>query len=137
VSRQQLLGIGVTSQAVKTATRDGRLITVYRGVYAVGLPALSDRGRVVAALLAAGPHAIANHWTAAALYRLIASLPAVLDVTLACGDRRPRAGLRIHRPETPPEAARWDGLALTTPLRTLADLGHPRTSRARRWPAAS
>jgi hypothetical protein len=40
-----------------------------------------DHGRGTAALLAAGPHAVASHGTAAALWALIPSMPAFLDAS--------------------------------------------------------
>jgi very-short-patch-repair endonuclease len=99
---------------------------VYRGVYAVGHEALPDRGRVVAALLAAGPRAMASHRTAAALYGLTPSMPAVLDVTVHGRAGRSRRGLKIHEASSPPAARDLDGLPVTAPLRTLEDLAATR-----------
>src|SRR5215208_2253436 len=71
-----------------------RLIRVHQGVYAVGHAALSDRGRMIAALLAAGPGAVLSHETAAYLWKLIPSLPQFIDVTHT--DRVPRTRHRLH-----------------------------------------
>jgi hypothetical protein len=51
-----------------------RLVRVAQGVYAVGHEAVSDRGRMIAALLAAGPGAVLSHETAGYLWKLIPSL---------------------------------------------------------------
>ena len=124
VTRAQLLALGFEPQEIKTRTAHGRLAPVYRGVYAVG--PLSDRGRVRAAVLAAGPCAAASHTTAAWLRKLISTLPAVLHITLARGDRRSRPGLVIHRGGLEPaDVTHIAGIPVTTPLRTLADLGWP------------
>ena len=76
ISRNQLLGLGFTRHEIGSRVARGWLTPVYRGVYAVG--PLSDRGRVRAAILAAGPYAAASHTTAAWLRALISTLPAVL-----------------------------------------------------------
>jgi very-short-patch-repair endonuclease len=116
----------MTADGIKHRLRAGRLTSIYRGVYAVGHTALSDRGRAQAALLAAGPTALASHGTAAALYGLLPSMPAVLDVTITQGRRRSRPGLHIHLTKDPPERRYRLGLPLTAPLRTLADLAATR-----------
>ena len=80
--------------------RRGRLIRIHQGVYAVGHEAVSDRGRMIAALLAAGPGAALSHRTAAYLWTLIPSMPPFAEVTTT--DRRPRSrpGLIIHHATT-------------------------------------
>ena len=122
ISRRQLLALGFSTEAIRHRLEMGRLVAIYRGVYAAGRAELSDRGRIVAALLAAGPGAVASHWTAAFLYELIRTLPAVIDVTILGKGRRSRPGLNIHETTRPFEVRRRQGIPLTAPLRTLADL---------------
>ncbi len=122
VGRGQLLALGVGGDQIDRRIKLGRLIAIHRGVYAVGHEAVSDRGRIIAGLLAAGPGALASHRTAANLYELIPSLPAVIDVTTHRRARRSRPGLTIHETSRPPESTRRQGISLTAPLRTLADL---------------
>ncbi len=90
VGRRQLLALGVTRAQIEHRLRVGRWHPLFRGVYAVGHTALTDRGRARAALLAAGPAAVASHRTAAALLRLIPVLPRA-----ARGDR-PARGSRAR-----------------------------------------
>jgi very-short-patch-repair endonuclease len=130
VSRRQLLALGWSAEAIRHRVETGRLVVVHRGVYAAGRAELSDRGRIVAALLAAGPGAVASHWTAAFLYELIRTLPAVIDVTILGRGRRSRPGLHIHETTRPFEVRRRQGIPLTAPLRTLADLPHAESKRA-------
>ena len=85
-TRAQLLRLGFSADEIRNRVRSGWLEPCTAGVYAVG--PLSDRGRVRAATLAAGPHAAASHDTAAWLRKLIPTLPAVLHVSLTRGDRR-------------------------------------------------
>jgi very-short-patch-repair endonuclease len=124
VSRAQLQAAGVSRAVIDHRLGSGRLIAVYRGVYAVGHAALSDRGRIRAALLVAGPMAVASHSTGAYLHRLISTLLAVIEVTTAGSARRSRDGLAVHR-TVRPEHQIVHGLRVTPVLRTLADLDYP------------
>ena len=125
VTRAQLRALGLSGDAIDGRLRAGRLFAVYRGVYAVGHEALADRGRVRAALLAAGVRAMASHWTAAFLHRLILTLPAVVHVTVPGRGGRSRPVLVIHETTRPAEPCRAQGFPVTAPLRTLQDLGFP------------
>lgn len=130
IARWQLLRLGVTRDAIKHALATDRLVAIHRGVYAAGRAELSDRGRIVAALLAAGPGAVASHWTAAFLHELIPTLPAVVEVTVLGKRRRSQPGLTIHTTTKPFEVRRRQGIPLTAPLRTLSDLPHAESKRA-------
>ena len=55
VGRAQLIALGFSRDEIGHDLEYRRLIRVHQGVYAVGHEALSDRGRMIAALLAAGP----------------------------------------------------------------------------------
>lgn len=125
VTRRQLLSLGATVAEIRHRLEAGRIYAIHRGVYSVGHARPSDRGRIRAALLAAGPQAIASHTTAAYLHRLLSTLPAVLHVTVFGAAPRQRPGLVIHASRTRPPTTRVHGLPATTPLRTLEDLGHP------------
>lgn len=122
VSRGQLRALGLSDDQIDRRRWSGRLIAVHRGVYAVGHEALSDEARVVAALLAAGPKAVASHRTAAALFGLTPYMPAVLELTAHGRAPRSRSGLRIYETSRPPEVRLVRGLRVTAPLRTLHDL---------------
>jgi very-short-patch-repair endonuclease len=130
VGADQLLALGLTRAAIRHRVRCGRLIRVHQGVYAVGHEALSDRGRMIAALLAAGPGAALSHETAAYHWSLVPSLPPFIDVTLTDRTPRKRAGVRVHRAQRI-EATTHKGLRVTTPLQTLAQLPQPTRDRAR------
>ena len=120
--RDQLRAHGVSEHAIDHRVRTGRFTVVFRGVYAVGHAALSDVGRVRAALLAAGPSAVASHRAAAALHRFLPSLPPWVDMTVTGNPRRSRPGLAIHETKHALESVMIAGLPVTTPLRTLIDL---------------
>jgi very-short-patch-repair endonuclease len=123
VAREQLVALGVSRHAIDHRVRTGRFIAVFRGIYAVGHAALADRGRMHAALIAAGPSATLSHRTAGAVQQLIPSMPPFVEVTVAQNPRRSRRGLVIHATRRHPiPTTVIDGLPVTAPLRTLADL---------------
>lgn len=70
VSLSQMLGAGLSRGAVKRRSAGGRLHRVHRGVYAVGHSCLTDHGRWMAAVLAAGPGTVLSHRSAGALWGL-------------------------------------------------------------------
>jgi very-short-patch-repair endonuclease len=107
-----------------------RLIRVHQGVYAVAHEALSDRGRMIAALIAAGPGAAISHRTAAYHWKLIPSMPPFPDVTLTDRAPRTRGNLRIHQAKTL-DTTTHQGLRTTTPAQTIAQLKGTERDRAR------
>jgi very-short-patch-repair endonuclease len=68
---------------------------------------------------------VLSHRSAAELLGLLPVRPGPIHVTVASDNgRRKRQGVRIHRSSSLPSAAttRQDGIAVTTPARTIADL---------------
>ena len=128
VSRPQLLDLGLSRDTIRHAVRAGRLLVVHRGVYAVGHAALSQEGRWLAAVLAAGPDAVLSHRSAASLWRLAPRSPVVVEVTTTGKPRRIER-VRVHRTRRldAHERTRWRGVPVTTPVRTLVDLADEAT----------
>jgi hypothetical protein len=124
VSRAQLRDLGVADSAIGYRVARGRLHRVHQGVFAVGHRLLTARGRWSAAVLACGPGAVLSHASAAALWELRPSAAAYVDVTIRRTGRLTRPGIRIHRPRTSPPGERTvhDGIAVTTPARTILDM---------------
>ena len=125
VGRKQLLALGLTEGDIRHRLATGRLNRIHQGVYAVGHEALSDRGRCVAALLAAGPGAVLSHRTAAHLWKLIPSMPQLVEITLTQRRPRQREGIRIHHADHV-DSTKHQALPLTTPAQTLRDAGTSR-----------
>jgi very-short-patch-repair endonuclease len=111
-------------RAIDQAVATGRLHRVFRSVYAVGSPLLTERGRMHAAALACGPGALISHRSAAALLRLMDKGPVVIDVIAPPSRGRKIDGIRLHRVRPPrlEEAGTVDGIPCTSPARTLVDL---------------
>jgi very-short-patch-repair endonuclease len=116
----QLLSAGLSPDQIHRWVKAGRLIRLYRGVYAVGHVPPSPHARAMAALLACGPTAVLSHRSAAHLWGLL-KYYGPIEVTAANTRRRP--GIIVHRHRlTESEITRhWD-LPVTTPARTLKDL---------------
>jgi predicted transcriptional regulator of viral defense system len=121
----QLLALGLSRSAVSKRTRAGRLHRIHRGVYAVGRPSLTQRGRWMAAVLACGPRALLSHRSAAALHGLRPDNRAKIDVTLPGSSVRSRRGIEVHKSTTltAADVTTVDGIPCTTVARTLVDLG--------------
>jgi hypothetical protein len=124
VSTAQLRAAGLGDGAIEHRVRRGQLHRRHRGVFAVGRPDLSERGRLWAAVLACGgPGAAAlSHGAAAAAWDLAPLSTGPIDV-LTLGAGRTRPGLRVRRGGARHEVtALTDGLPVTTVTRTLLDL---------------
>ena len=122
ITRQQLLEIGYTSEAIEFRLEDGRLYAVFAGVYAVGRPHLERDAVFIAAVLACGPGAALSHHSAAELYEIRRRQRGPIDVSVPY-ERNPRVpGLRVHRRRRAFEPAKHKGIAVTTIACTILDV---------------
>lgn len=122
VARSQLLACGIASRSIEHRIARGRLHPLWRGVYAVGRPEVTQEGRWMAAVLACGPTALLSHHSAAALWGIAPVLRTGRIEVIAHVYRR-RAGVRVHRrrdlgPEHRREIA---AIPVTDPISTLVD----------------
>jgi predicted transcriptional regulator of viral defense system len=124
VSLAQLIGLGFSDGAVNHRARSGRLHRVFAGVFALGRPDLTVRGRWMAAVLACGPGAYLSHASAAALHGIRATGAAKVDVTLTRLSSLTHPRIRIHRRPalTAADLTVVDGIPVTSVARTLLDL---------------
>ncbi len=124
VSRQQLLGAGLTNEAITCRMRAETLVSVHRGVYAVGYRRIGRRGLWHAALLACGPEGAISHRDAGAEWKMTGPTRGPVSVTVPGGSgRNNRRGIDLHRaPLLPGDVFQRDGLRVTSPSRTLLDL---------------
>jgi len=124
VSRKQLRHLGMSEAGISRAAAMGRLHPVFRGIFAVGHGRLTERGRLMAAVLACGKGTVISHRSAGALLKFIDKGPVVIDV-IAPGSRgRKIDGIRFHRVRPPrlEETGTVAGIPCTSPARTLVDL---------------
>lgn len=125
ISREQLLGLGFTPDAIKHRLAIGRLHGVRRGVYSVGRPELNHYGRWMAAVLACGESAVLSHSSAAALWRIGFEQRNVTELSLPSPFQRRHRDLRVHRRPSlnlERDLTREYGIPVTTPIQTLIDL---------------
>lgn len=127
VSLEQLRRLGLRRGAVAHGVKTGRLHPLHHGVYAVGHARLGREGRWLAAVLACGPGAVLSHRSAAALWGLLQSDQARIDVTAP----RSRNGgptraplIRLHRSRSldARDTTSHQGMPITSVPRTLLDL---------------
>ncbi len=129
VTRLQLLAAGLSRDQIATRRANGTLITVHRGVYAVGHLPRNPIARAAAAVLAGGPNACLSHSSAAVLWEMLHHWSTPLEITVPT-DRRPK-GIRAHRSElTRQDITTQFGIKTTTPARTLLAMA-PRLTGAR------
>lgn len=121
----QLRAAGLTSSAVSRWVATGRLIRVYRGVYAVGHASLRTEARWMAVLLACGEDSWLSHGSAAAAFGWRAPGGSRIHVTTdRRTGRKPPRPILLHRVRHLPaaETTHVGALRVTSPARTLVDL---------------
>jgi very-short-patch-repair endonuclease len=143
---KQLHGAGISRDSIRRRVETGRLHHVHRGVYAVGHPGISLHGRWMAAVLACGRGAAAgeersvlgqwgaalSHRSAAELWGLLAPRDGPVHISVpSAGGRDRRRGIRLHRRRSlsPAAVTRHNGIPVTTPARTIADLRRAESAR--------
>ena len=137
VTRPQLLRLGYSPRAIQHRIETGRLFPLWPGVYAVGRPDLTQLGWWMAAVLRCGSGAVLSHESGAALWGIqreiadVAELgcvprpePDSIHVTVPAGSYRRTRDLVVHRRGLGPlDLAEEAGIPVTSPIRTLVDLG--------------
>ncbi|HSS04747.1 MAG TPA: type IV toxin-antitoxin system AbiEi family antitoxin domain-containing protein [Solirubrobacterales bacterium] len=124
VARRQLLELGLSAQAIQHRVERGRLHRIERGVYAVGRPELSHRGRWMAAVLGSGPRAALSYGSAAALWGVDRERRSVVEVSVPVTSVRKHGGVLIYRRPNlgRDEVVVRDGIPVTSVVRTLIDI---------------
>jgi very-short-patch-repair endonuclease len=126
VTRRQLLGLGLTKGGIEHRVARGRLHPVGRGIYAVGRPELTRKGRLMAAVLACGGQgkAAISHASAAALLGIAPEPGGPIEVTRASRDSARVQHVRVHRRVSlrPGWWGLYEGIPVTSPAQTLIDI---------------
>jgi very-short-patch-repair endonuclease len=122
VKREQLLATGFTRHEIARLLAASRLHRVHRCVYAVGHRKLTDEGRWLAAVFAAGDGAVLSHESAAALWKMLPPRRGPIQVT-APVKRRSHQGIAVRRAKLERSEIRVrNRIPVTSPERTLLDL---------------
>jgi very-short-patch-repair endonuclease len=123
--RQQALDLGMTPKQIHDRLAAGWLTRMHEAVFLVGGALPSPEQAVLAACLATGSQAVASHRSAAALWGLRGIEAAGPEITLWANTHRPLQGVVVHRTRVlePIDISRHRRIPVTTPARTLLDLG--------------
>lgn len=130
VTAGQMLRLGYSTATIRRAGEAGRLYRVHRGVYSVGRREMSQHGRCLAAVAACRPDALLSHASAAWLWGLLPTCPAVPEVTIPRRGRR-RDGIRVHYGLNLADEDRteYERIPVTALARTMLDVAATR----KRW----
>lgn len=123
ISRRQLEALGVTRRQIDVLVRDGGLVPVFHGVFAMGHVAIGAGARMRAATLAC-PGSVISHRSAAALLGFGKTAPFVVDLIPAKERGRAIDGIKPHRVPFPgrSESGYVHGIPVTGVARTIVDL---------------
>jgi hypothetical protein len=120
IERGQLLSAGLTTGSLHRWIDRGLLIRLHPRVYVLGHTVLTERGRLRAALLYAGPDSLLSHRTAAHLLGLVDRASSIIHVATS-RQVRSLPGVLVHRPNEIDGTLAYS-LPITTPARTLVDV---------------
>ncbi|MEJ7876012.1 MAG: type IV toxin-antitoxin system AbiEi family antitoxin domain-containing protein [Solirubrobacterales bacterium] len=93
----ELGACGLDRKAVAWRAEHGRLHRMHQGIYAVGHPSVSLRGRFIAATKACGPDASLSHRSAAVRDGFMEWIERDVEVTIPPSVTRVRPGIQVHR----------------------------------------
>ena len=114
---------GVSRQELYYLRRSGDLLQVAHGIQRLARFPASGHEDIVVACLWAGSNAVASHESALVVYGIGEAMPVKIHLTLPRVFRGRRAGVMLHYSELgSDERTRRDGVPVTTPLRTIADV---------------
>lgn len=124
ISRAELQECGLSRHAIAGRVTKGWLHPLHRGVYAVGHDRPPLEGRFLAAVKACAPSGMLSHRAAAALFGFLRWDGRHPEVTVPGPGTRLHRGVRVHRAASldPCDIAYVQGIPITSPARTLADL---------------
>ena len=131
----QLKRLGLGSDAINHRRAVGRLHSIHVGVYAVGHETITFEGHLLAAVMACGSDAVLSHKQAGLVWGMFPPWVEVelepVNVTVPRGSRRGRRpGIAVHRAALDrDERTIHRGIPISSPGRTLADLGPHLTPR--------
>lgn len=119
-----MLTLGFSPKSIKHRITRGRLHPIWRGVYAIGRPELTQHGRWMAAVLSCGPQAVLSHESAAALWMIRPSTSSRIDLSMPAFKTRVRPNIVVHRRPTLTErdVTNRHAIPVTTPICTLIDI---------------
>lgn len=124
LTRPQALKAGFTDRSIQHRVETGRWGVMHPGVYRIEGRESTWEQLLLAAVLAAGAGAIASHRSAAVMWG-IEGIEPVIELTVPSARRPSVKGAVVHRTDSLflPERTQLRHVPLTTPARTVFDLG--------------
>src|ERR1700722_10174007 len=127
ISRSEALSAGLSYRQIQHRVATGQWIVIYPGVYRHAAHTVTPEQQILAAVLSAGPGAVASHQAAAYLWGLLewGEAQSRAAVTVAVPAHPRKLGFDVHRSNHVDwgRIRVWKGIECTDPLWTLADLG--------------
>lgn len=115
--------VGVDRRYLTHHVRSGNLERVDRGIYRLRNYPSHPFEDVMVAILWVGKGAVASHATALAIYDLADAMPPVIHITVDRRFRGSHRGVIVHQARLDErDITRREGIPVTTPLRTIADV---------------
>lgn len=122
IDRRTALQLGLTDYAIRRELSAGGWSEVHPGVYYLNVTPMTWRTEVLAAVLAAGPDALASHRTAAVLYGFDGIRGTMVELTVPWSELPVPDGVIVHRTRRLLPENLVDRIPVTTPERALMDL---------------
>lgn len=122
IDRETALGLGASDHEIGHRLRTGRLSEMHPGVYYTDATLPTWRTAVLAAVLAAGPRAVASHRCAGVVWGLDGIRGKMIELTVPYGKRPEPADVIIHRTRKQLPRDIVDGIPIATVERTLLQL---------------
>jgi very-short-patch-repair endonuclease len=123
--RYQLQELGMTPRQIQTRVESGWFVPIHRNVYRLAGGLSSPEQHLLAACWGAGPGAVASHVSAGGLWALRGVETGPTEITVLGDQHRRLVGVTTHRTDRLDDidVSRRRGIPVTTPARTLLDLG--------------
>src|SRR5664280_138571 len=115
--------VGYSRERLSDLTAREHFIRIQRGIYRLSHFPSSRFEDLFIAQMRAGPNSVISHDSALAVYDRTDVLPAEMHVIMPRTGSRRRDGIRLHTNNIEiDEITKWEGLPITTPSRTIADV---------------
>jgi predicted transcriptional regulator of viral defense system len=129
----QARGHGFSSALITHHAHTGRFVRLSRGLYRLRDYPSSPREQLIAAWLRLAPDAVVSHESALDLFGLSDVIPNTIHLTVPRTRRRlaRQPGVTVHttkRPLEGPEVGVREGIRVTVPARTIADVAESGTA---------
>jgi very-short-patch-repair endonuclease len=124
ISAEELLALGLGPDAISYRVHTGRLTVRFRGVYSIVSGELPPLAREHGALLAVGEGAFLSHRSAAFVWGMRRTPPAIVEVSVLGRNRRSRGEIIVHRIKAIDrrELRQREGLWVSSPARAVLEV---------------